>query len=684
MEGMDFAANGALPQVRTLDSHRRERFDPHDRGVPYSSARVASMTVAELSERFRMPRELLETAGVRHATDAEVRELLGVHGRAGQDLSGIVFPYSNPRESRVVSHRVRLDTPVADGQKYLSEQGCRALFFSPIRGNELTDTSVPVLIVESEKAALALTALAYRHGREFLTVAVGGVWGWKRKSALELTPDGSRESVTGPSPSFDWVVWQGRKVILAFDSNVAGRRDLEKARLALAEELRRREARVFIASTPKRGGANGPDDVIALLGDDDALQLLERAVPFAAARTVPVPGVLASDVKPEKVRWLWPNHIPLGKLTIFDGDPDEGKSTVTLDLAARLTRGQNMPDTSEAGCPSAGVVIVSLEDGIADTIRPRLEAAGAALRKVRIVSTIKDARGAERTPTIPDDLSAIEAAIRDVKADLLVIDPLVATLGAQTNSYRDQDIRRALAPLVDLAERTGVAVICIRHLNKSGGPNPKYRGGGSIGIIGAARAAFLFADAPGRDGVHVVAPIKGNLWRTKPAALEYRIGEKGGQPVIEWLGESQYNAQSLLAEPESEEESNALADAKNFLAEFLKDGPRKAADAMREARSAGIAERTLQRAKAVLGTKSKKSGIGDGQHWEWELPNHSTQPSKIANSESLATFEQSPATTQVVPMSSPKVANSESLAALASADGSLGPSLGDDEDTVRV
>jgi hypothetical protein len=327
---------------------------------------------------------------------------------------------------------------------------------------------------------------------------------------------------------------------------------------------------------------------------------------------------------------------------------------------------------------------VSLEDGVADTIRPRLESAGAALGRVRIVSTIRDTRGIERTPTIPDDLSAIEAAIRDVKAALLVIDPLVATLGAQTNSYRDQDIRRALAPLADLAERTGVAVICIRHLNKSGGPNPKYRGGGSIGIIGAARAAFLFADAPGQEGAHVMAPIKGNLWRSKPAALEYTIGERHDQPVIEWHGESQYSAQSLLVQPESKEESNALADAKNFLAEFLNSGPRRAADAMREARCAGIATRTLQRAKAVLGTKSKKSGIGEGQHWEWELPNVSTHPPKIVNSVSLATFEQSPATTPVVPMSSPKVANSDDLATSGPDDGSLDPSFADGEDMVRL
>ena len=101
------------------------------------------------------------------------------------------------------------------------------------------------MIVEAEKSALALTALSARSRRTILAVAIGGVYGWKRNTGVELTPDGDRKPVTGPSPSFDWVAWQGRKVILVLDSNVAGRRDLEKARLALAQELAKRGAQVF-------------------------------------------------------------------------------------------------------------------------------------------------------------------------------------------------------------------------------------------------------------------------------------------------------------------------------------------------------------------------------------------------------------------------------------------------------
>jgi Domain of unknown function (DUF3854) len=138
--------------------------------------------------------------------------------------------------------------------RYLNAQGCRALFFGPTQNSGLADTSVPVVIVEAEKSALAMSALADRHGRRLLAIAAGGVWGWRRNVGMELQPDGTHKSVSGPSPSLDWVTWDGHKVTVVFDSNVAGRRDLEKARRDFAVELRRRKANVLIASVPGREG----------------------------------------------------------------------------------------------------------------------------------------------------------------------------------------------------------------------------------------------------------------------------------------------------------------------------------------------------------------------------------------------------------------------------------------------
>jgi hypothetical protein len=235
--------------------------------------------------KFKIPPELLDAAGVRHATDGEVRELLGIHGRDGQDLSGFVFPYCDPRDSRLLGHRVRLDVPTPDGDKYISEQGCRYLFVAPINDGELTDISVPVVIVEAEKSALAIKALVDRRGLKLLVIATGGVWGWKRKNGSELQPDGTHQLVSGPSPSLDFVTWPRRETIIVFDSNVAGRRDLEIARHALARELTERGAVVLIAEVPCEDGVNGPDDLIAVAGDKATLNVIANGTPFAQVNT---------------------------------------------------------------------------------------------------------------------------------------------------------------------------------------------------------------------------------------------------------------------------------------------------------------------------------------------------------------------------------------------------------------
>ena len=207
--------------------------------------------------------------------------------------------------------------------------------------------------------------------------------------------------------------------------------------------------------------------------------------------------IRVSDVQPERVSWLWPGYIPAGKITLLDGDPGLGKSNLTLDLAARVTRGNAMPDGSQGDIMGpADVILLSAEDGIADTIRPRLEAAGADLTRVHVLESFPDAEGLETLPEIPDDLNRIERIVDARQAALIVIDPLMAYLSAGTNSFRDQDVRRALAPVKLLAERTGASVLVVRHLNKSATGSPIYRGGGSIGIIGAARAGLLVGTDP--------------------------------------------------------------------------------------------------------------------------------------------------------------------------------------------
>ncbi|MGI9050608.1 MAG: AAA family ATPase [Rubrobacteraceae bacterium] len=235
-------------------------------------------------------------------------------------------------------------------------------------------------------------------------------------------------------------------------------------------------------------------------------------------------GQLLSSVEPEEVSWLWPSWLALGKLALVDGDPGLGKSAMTLDLAARVSAGKEFPDGAECEPGGAGVVLLSAEDGLADTIRPRLDAAGADTSKILALATVPDADGQDRLLSIPEDLPIIEKGIRRVGARLVVVDPLMAFFSGDTDSHKDQGVRRALAPLSGLAERTGAAVLVVRHLNKAAANNPLYRGGGSIGIIGAARMAFVVGKDPQDENRRVVASTKNNL-AMPPRSLMFGLEE---------------------------------------------------------------------------------------------------------------------------------------------------------------
>ncbi len=333
-------------------------------------------------------------------------------------------------------------------------------------------------------------------------------------------------------------------------------------------------------------------------------------------------GKLLSSVEPEEVSWLWPSRLALGKLALVDGDPGLGKSAMTLDLAARASSGRDFPDGAE--CEPAGVVLLSAEDGLADTIRPRLDAAGADTSKILALATVPDENGQDRLLSIPEDLALIEKGIRRVGARLVIVDPLMAFLSGDTNSHRDQDVRRALAPLAGLAERTGAAVLVIRHLNKAAANNPLYRGGGSIGIIGAARMAFVVGKDPQDENRRVLASTKNNL-AMPPASLMFGLEEaKSGSVRVTWLGQSEVSAKDLLATPQDHEHADARSEAVEFLNDVLADGPLPAKQVIEEADDAGIAEKTLRRAKKLLdvivyreNTTGEKRGSG---RWLWKLP----------------------------------------------------------------
>jgi hypothetical protein len=198
----------------------------------------------------------------------------------------------------------------------------------------------------------------------------------------------------------------------------------------------------------------------------------------------------------------------------------------------------------------------------------------------------------------------------------------MAYLGADTNSNRDQDVRRALAPLAAMLERTGAACALVRHLNKMQGGTALYRGGGSIGLSGAARMVLLVARDPDDELASVLAPQKCNLG-PQPPALRFRLAGSTETDAASVAWDEQpvnINAAGLLAAAGDDDERSALGEAAEWLRDYLSLGSRPAAEIISEARRADIAEKTLRRAKTCIGARTHREGFGPGSRVLWFLP----------------------------------------------------------------
>jgi hypothetical protein len=325
-----------------------------------------------------------------------------------------------------------------------------------------------------------------------------------------------------------------------------------------------------------------------------------------------------ADVPVEEVRWLWPERIPLGKVTILDGDPGLGKSSLTLDIAARLTRGQPMPGAApESALPPSNVVLMTAEDGLGDTIRPRLEAAGACLERVTALEGFGMPDGLLLPISLPMDIDKIAEVVMKKEAKLVVIDPLMAYLHEVVQAHNDQSVRRALLPLTRLAETSGAAVLVVRHLNKQPSKNVTYRGGGSIGIIGVARSGLIVCKDPDAPKQRLLGVSKCNLCAA-PGPVRYEVVAADKTSRVNWLGETDIDIEKVLARQEKEE-SGTGKEADEFLKARLAEGPVGAAQLFAEAQKQHISESSLRRAKKRLRIISQRAQDGQGRSWTWSL-----------------------------------------------------------------
>ena len=323
------------------------------------------------------------------------------------------------------------------------------------------------------------------------------------------------------------------------------------------------------------------------------------------------PTICLADVEAEETRWLWYPYIPLGKLTVFEGDPGVGKSFATLAIATSVSLGVPFPRGPNDGTREGPgtCLLFTGEDGPADTIKPRLMKMGADCSRVHVwVEGISfDATG----------LKIIERQIEILQPRFVVIDPITSFLGGKMDLNKSTEIRGVLDGLGRIAGQHGCAIVCLRHLRKGGADRDIYRGQGAIDITAAARSVLMAGKDPNDESNRAIVHIKSNLAQTGPP-----LGYKMVDGTFAWTEGSDLTAGRILAPSESPEESTALTQAKEFLLEILGEaGSARAQDVQAEARKAGISEATLRRARAALRVKTDKSGsFGKGGCWYWSLP----------------------------------------------------------------
>jgi hypothetical protein len=326
--------------------------------------------------------------------------------------------------------------------------------------------------------------------------------------------------------------------------------------------------------------------------------------------------VRLADVEPEAVDWLWPRRLACGKLTLVIGEPGGGKTYFVIDCGARVTRGQPWPD-GPAPAPGAVIVLTS-EDGIADTLRPRLDHQGGDPNLVHVLRAVR-VDGHELPFSLERDLPQLARVLTErPDTSLVILDPVSAYLGSR-DSYKDAEIRGLLSPLAALAERFGVALLAILHLTKAAQRKLLLRAQGSVAFVAQARIVLAVGEDPEHEGRRLLVPVKSNLG---PAAttLAFHIGDAG----LAWEeGTVEGTAEQLLADDDVETRSSRKErdDAATFLRQVLADGPVATKQVEADAKANGIAQRTLWRAKTELHVLAERAQTQAGKAaWYWILP----------------------------------------------------------------
>lgn len=318
-----------------------------------------------------------------------------------------------------------------------------------------------------------------------------------------------------------------------------------------------------------------------------------------------------SDVDEQEVEWLWHPYIPFGKVTIIQGNPGEGKTTLAFRLCAACTNRKSFPGMTEL--EPFNVIYQTAEDGLGDTVKPRLLEAEADLSRVLVIDESK------LELSLSDE--RIEKAIRQNNARLIVLDPLQAYLGAEIDMNRANEIRPIIKRLADVADQTGCAVILLGHLNKATGSQAAYRGLGSIDFRAAARSVLLIGRVKKEPNVRVIIHDKSSLApEGKPIA--FSLGDDDG---FRWIGEYDITADELLSGKSGSSETKTKT-AENLILDMLANSKVVPSDTILQAvMDCGISDRTFDKARKNL--EDRVTAYRVGKVWYMRFRNDSDNKS---------------------------------------------------------
>ena len=520
------------------------------------------------SPAFRLP--------LRNVTNANILSYLTQERKLSPSLVNFFIAAGDIYEDSS-HHNVVFVGRDADGHpRYASSRGIQEKFRQDVAGAEKAfgfahrGTDKQLLVFEAPIDLLSFIELFPKNWQQHNYLSLGGVSGKALRQFLSERPDVER-------------------VFLCLDADKAGE-DACKRLAALLPDT--------VSVTRIQPCMKDWNDVLAHRAEIPNRNYFKRIVLKEPSKPETVKIIRMSDVELTPVEWLWKPYLPFGKLSVLQGNPGEGKTYFAMHLAAACTNGKLLPNMERM--EPFNVIYQTAEDGLGDTVKPRLIEAGADLDRVLVIDD------SEVQLTLSDE--RIEKAIVENNARLVIIDPIQAYLGADVDMNRANEVRPIFMRLGQVAQRTGCAILLIGHLNKAAGMQSLQRGLGSIDIAAAVRSVMFIGKLKHDPTMRILTHEKSSL-APPGASLAFSLGDEGG---FRWVGEYDITADEMLSGIEPQRETKTQQ-AKDLICALLAGGKQVLSeDIDKAALERGIPGRTVRDAKRELGD-ALKSKIVEGR-----------------------------------------------------------------------